>query len=143
MRGPVLVAGQVVVAALAVTACQPCEGARVRIVGAGGDTRLDVCAEVATSEVDRRAGLAGRPGLDDGAGLLMIFPVVGEVCITGENMRFPLDVVFVDGSSHVTARGALGVDDPALICEPEIAQVLEVSAGIAGDVEVGDALNVE
>ena len=26
---------------------------------------------------------------------------------------------------------------------PEIAQVLEVSAGIARDVEVGDALNVE
>lgn len=124
-------------------ACSPCDGARVRILGAGGDTRLDVCAEVATSEAARRAGLAGRPDLPEGAGLLMQFPITGEVCITGEQMRFPLDVVFVDEGGRVAALGGLGVDDPALICEQGITQVLEVSAGVAGAVAEGDLVEID
>lgn len=135
--------GLAVTALLFVTACHPCDGARVRILDAQGEVRLDVCAEVATSEADRRAGLAGRSGLPAGAGLLMDFPVTGEVCITGEEMRFPIDVVFVSGTGHVAALGALGADDPALLCEQGIERVIEVSAGAASDVEVGDEVTIE
>ena len=142
-RARCALSGLAVTTLLLVTACHPCDGARVRILDAQGQARLDVCAEVATSEADRRAGLAGRSSLPAGAGLLMEFPVTGEVCITGEEMRFPIDVVFVSGTGHVAALGALGADDPALICEQGIGSVIEVSAGAARDVGVGDAVAVE
>ncbi len=134
------------IAALAATAlsgCDPCEGARVRITGEDGETRVDVCAEVADSEAELRAGLAGRPSLAEGTGLLLVFPVTGEVCITGEGMEFALDVVFVDEASRVTAVGALGASDPELLCEAGVFRVLEIAKGAAEGVAPGDRVTID
>lgn len=119
-------------------ACDPCEGARIRALGSDFEPHLEACAEVAVTEEDRRRGLAGRPELADGEGLWLEFPVVGEVCITGEGMLFALDVVMVDGAGRVAEIGALEEDDPSSICVPEIRSVLEVPAGAAASVRRGD-----
>lgn len=123
--------------------CAPCDGARVRIAGDDGAALLEVCAEVATSEQERRAGLAGRAGLDEGAGLWMEFPIEGEVCVTGAGMRFPIDVVMVGASLAVARVGALGIQDEGALCAPGIQYVLEVGAGEAAGVSAGDEVEVE
>lgn len=131
--------------------CNPCDGARVVLTSEGGVSRLDVCAEVARTDDELRAGLAGRDDLPAGAGLLFDFAVTDEVCITGEGMRFPIDVVFLggpevlseEGTGTVVSLGALAEDDPTVLCVEAVHRVLEVPAGAAAAVAVGDAVAID
>lgn len=112
----------------------PCE----RLVLAGDDAHLDVCVARAESADDRRRGLIGRALAED-AGLLLVFPVEGEVCITNEGVAFPIDVAWLDAAGTVTAlERALPADAPGPWCHAPAAFVLEVHAGVADAVVVGD-----
>jgi len=128
---------------LGLSACDPCDGARVRIAGADGEVSVDVCAGLSITEDERRTGLLGRSSLDDGTGLLLVFPVTGEACITGEGMEFAIDVVFIDEGPRVVAVEALGAFDARSICEPGVRYVLEVSRGESGGAAPGDRVSIE
>lgn len=119
--------------------CTPCEGEALTVVGGDGVARLEACVEVADTAAARRAGLAGRGALEEGAGLLLAFPHEDEICITSEGMRFALDVVFVDAERAVTSVDSLAMG-AAPICRPRTAWVIEVAAGDADAVRPGDML---
>lgn len=59
-------------------------------------------AEVADTPASRAQGLSGRDGLEEGKGMLFLF---GERASHGfwmKGMRFPIDIVWLDGESVVT-----------------------------------------
>lgn len=132
-----------VMVSLAGTACDQCSGTGIHVLDAEGVSKLDTCAEWAGSEEERKQGLSGRAVLAPGDGLWMEFPTVGEVCITGEGMQFPIDVIFVDDASKVVAKRSLGAGDKNQICEQGVQNVLEVNAGEAKYVGPGDTVQID
>ncbi len=73
-------------------------------------------------------GLRGRSGLPAGTGLLLVFPIEGDVCITAEGVAFATEVLFARARGEVTAAERFAADDARVVCAPARV-VLEVEAG--------------
>ena len=60
------------------------------------------------SPESRRRGLSGRPFMARGHGLLFVFDAVEQQSMWMVDMRFPLDIVWMDGDMRITKieRGA-------------------------------------
>jgi uncharacterized membrane protein (UPF0127 family) len=93
--------------------------------------------EVADTRKTRRRGLLGRDRLDDGAALMLV-PCAS---IHTAFMRFPIDVVFIDGDGCIV-RTASRVQPWRLRVALRARAVIELPAGRLdkGDVAVGDRL---
>ncbi len=105
----------------------------------GGEDTLRVCVDRARTADERRVGLTGYAALAADAGLLLVFPLTGEVCISQAFVAFPIDVLFIDEEQkvvQVAANVAAGSED--LICVDRVRYVLEVAATAARNVSVGD-----
>ncbi len=109
----------------------------VSIEDSAGGLRLEVEVEVARSETERRLGLGGRETLPASEGLWMELPIRGEVCIVNETVTFPIDVVFVTDAAVTDVALGVAAGETAATCQVAT-HVLEVAAGVAGSVEVGD-----
>jgi uncharacterized membrane protein (UPF0127 family) len=127
---------------LALAGCGAGDRVGVTVAGAPGPARFGVCAGTAVTAAERRLGLLGRAALDPGEGLLLRFPLEGDVCITGAGMRFGIDAVFATGDGAVVAVERFGVDDERVLCHGPVREVLEVAAGVAAEAGPGDALAV-
>lgn len=137
----VLVFGLVFGAFVAASACGG--GSEARVLAPDGSARLAVRVEIARTEVERRTGLSDRDALAVGEGLVIEFPLEGEACITNAPVVFPIDVVFADETGAVVAvERALAAGDPGSYCYTPVRRALEVSAGVAAEVAIGDALVV-
>jgi uncharacterized membrane protein (UPF0127 family) len=118
-----------------------CEDAAVvEVRGPLDELRLRAYVDVARTAEERRDGLVGREGLAPSEGLLLEFPVEGEVCIQNGLVSFAVDAVFVDANDHVVAVEALPAGDPWVWCHAPVARVLEVAGRAALSVHVGDVL---
>jgi len=120
-------------------------GTRVRVERAGDAAAvLDVCAKLAVTEAERTEGLAKAPSLSESRGLLLVFPVEGEVCIQNGPVSFSIDEVFASDAGDVVAvERQVGAGDATARCHAGVRRVLEVNAGIADSVSVGDRLRLE
>ena len=98
---------------------------------------------MARTEAERRAGLANRPPLAEGEGLLIEFPLVGEACLTSEGMTYDLDAVFLDDDGTVLDIEKLPIEDTTPRCVDGVTTALEVRAGEAASVRVGDRAEIE
>lgn len=108
--------------------------------------RLDV--EIADTEDERRLGLSGRQGLDDGCG--MLFTKAGHFWM--KDVGFPLDLVFMDKSGTVTDILQMSVEPdksrPSRLYCPQnmdkAAAALEVPLGwcLRNEVTIGDKVTV-
>lgn len=116
-------------------------GETVRVLGPGGEVRLEVFADVADDERERREGLTRFDSLAAGRGLLLVLPAEGEVCITNAKVDFPIDAVFAatDGTVVAVERN-VPRDDVTLRCHLSTRRILEINAGDAGAVSPGDQL---
>lgn len=104
-----------------------------------------VSVEVAQSDAERARGLMYRKGLSDGSGILFIFDSEAQHNFWMKNVKFPIDIVWIDSNFMVVdiTRGALPcVTEPCTLYSPgEPARyVLEVSGGFASGngVEIGN-----
>lgn len=125
--------------ALCSLACDPpCPSARVEWEAGV----LDVCVEVARTPDERAAGLVGRH-LGAGEGLVLAFPVEGEVCIVNLGVPIAIDAIHVGDHGGVvgTTCGILA-GDLTPYCHPSTRWVLEVAAGDC-EVPVGAAARFE
>jgi len=130
-------------AAYAVAGCECPGGVRAVIVDADGAPRLEVCAGLAETAEERMLGLMGMT-LDAEEGLLLRFPVEGEICITNSGVMLDLDLVWVDASGAVTAvERDVPAEDATLRCHLPAQDVLEVRAGIAASVMPGQLLQLD
>lgn len=113
----------------------------VEVRGPDGSLRLQVVADVARTAVARREGLAGRDSLDEGRGLLLVFPTEGEVCIDNAPVDFAIDALFADATGQVVAiERSVPAGDPTPRCHEPVAQVLELADGVALSAQVGDVV---
>ena len=122
---------------LGLSLCACADVTVVAIEDGAGVRRLDVEVEVARTEAERRLGLGGRETLPASEGLWMELPIRGEVCIVNETVTFPIDVVFVSDGAVTDLALGVAAGETAATCRVAT-HVLEVAAGVAGSVEVGD-----
>ncbi|MEZ4325561.1 MAG: DUF192 domain-containing protein [Polyangiales bacterium] len=119
-----------------------CEGMpTVTIHGPDETLRLRAHVLVAETADERRMGLVGRREMAEGEGLLLLFPLEGEVCITNAEVVFPIDAVFADALGRVVAvERSIAAGDPSLRCHAPVLTVLELTSGAALSVQPHDVL---
>jgi uncharacterized membrane protein (UPF0127 family) len=109
-----------------------------------GTSRGRFFVELARDDYERARGLSYRPSMAQGWGMLFVFPKEVRNAFTMDLMRFPLDMIFIDGSGIVV--------DIIEEAQPKVRRfapssayryVLELNAGAARahGVEVGDMLH--
>ena len=112
-----------------------------------GDASFTV--EVADKPELRYQGLSGRPALPAGTGMLFVFQREGTHTFWMKDMRFPLDMMWIDAACtvvHVTRNvpppepGQALSDLPTYGPTTSVLYVLEINAGAAGlaGVRLGD-----
>lgn len=115
----------------------------VQVAAPDGATRLLVAVDVASDDSARRAGLSGYASLPPGQGLLIVLPIEGETCISNREVGFAIDAVFADDVGEVVAvESDIAAHDATLRCHAAVRRILEVGAGEAAEVRVGDRLIV-
>lgn len=98
-------------------------------------------AEVVRSEKAQAKGLSGRRSLPADRGMLFEFAKPGLYTFVMRDMRFNLDILWIqDGKIVDLWRNAPYGKEPPAQYTPKVQadNVLEVRAGIVGDVKVGD-----
>lgn len=106
---------------------------------AGADDQLrlmlagqPLSAQVVRSPAERSRGLSGRSSLPDGQAMLFVFPASARHGIWMKDMRFPIDIVWLDESKTVVdiKRNATPDSYPHSFRPVEPARyVLELNAG--------------
>ncbi len=94
-----------------------------------GDRLLNL--EVADTEAERVQGLSDRKSLGTNNAMLFVFPDVNEECMWMKDMRFALDIVWLNNSKQIVKMVQKISPDtyPQTFCSPNTKYVLELSAG--------------
>ena len=122
---------------------QDAKTTRVRI----GNNVLSV--EIADTDTKRAQGLSGRTALAENAGMLFIFDVPGFYNFWMPNMRFPIDIIWIDENRHI-----IGIVENAPPINPEeaavqyappapIAYALETQAGFSAEHNIAAGQRVD
>lgn len=109
-------------------------------------TRLLV--EIASTPAQRTLGLSGRTSLSEGAGLLFIFPDDDRWGFWMKDMRFPIDIIWIDRNKRIVhiENNVLPESYPRVFLPAAAARyVLETNAGVSerSGWRVGDAVEIE
>lgn len=97
---------------------------------------------IASTYSELTTGLRGVSALAAGTGMLFILPAAQAVSVDTTGMNFSLDIIFI--ANNVVIDVARNVEPGYLVTEETPCDsFLEVNAGEAVDVEVGDTVNVE
>ncbi len=97
-----------------------------------GTVQLD--AELAQDDMQKAQGLSNRNCLDDGTAMLFPYGVPGDYCFWMKDMRFPIDMIWLDDDKKVvTVHVNVQPDSyPQTFCPERPAQyIVEVQAGLA------------
>jgi uncharacterized membrane protein (UPF0127 family) len=102
-----------------------------------------VSCEIADTNEKRTKGLSGRTELEDGNGMLFVYPVSKKYAFWMRDMNFPIDIIWINKDFQVVyiKENATPESYPKLFKPEKPAQyVLEVPAFFArdNDVKVGD-----
>ncbi|MFZ1654585.1 MAG: DUF192 domain-containing protein [Candidatus Moraniibacteriota bacterium] len=95
--------------------------------------------EIANTDALRTLGLGERDSLADETGMLFLFDRPDYYGFWMHGMRFPLDMVFLSRGQIVFIERGIQPGDPKIVMPPTpVDQVLELNAGEAAGLEVGD-----
>ena len=100
------------------------------IVVGGREFSLDIANTVGKQHL----GLGQRTALEVGEGMIFVYPKPGERCFWMKDMRFPIDIIWLDANKKIIhVEHSLSPDTyPTTYCPKEDAQyVLELGAGTA------------
>jgi uncharacterized membrane protein (UPF0127 family) len=127
-------------------ACQRSRAAdTVQIVTSAGKT-IPVAVELAATPDTRELGLMYRDHLDDGSGMLFLFPETAPQSFWMHNTKISLDIVFLDDAGKIVRlyANATPFSDASLPSMAPIRYVLEVPGGFcaAHGVAEGDTVQV-
>lgn len=107
----------------------------------------ELVVELAVTSRQRSRGLMFRDELPPGQGMLLVFPDTGFRSIWMKNVRFPLDLIWLDGSHRVVHLEQNVPPCPEEPCPDyhsmrKAASVLELNAGAVEKwgIELGDRL---
>jgi len=115
--------------------------ARLRIA------RVVMEVELSQNLGERELGLSGRQSLASGKGMLFIFPKPGLYVIWMKNMKFPIDIIWLDQNYKVIyiKENARPESYPETFSPPDLAQyVLETNIGFADkyQIKIGDQAEI-
>jgi uncharacterized membrane protein (UPF0127 family) len=93
-----------------------------------GDKKIKLL--VAKSDKDRQKGLSGRNSLPEDQGMLFVFEKKGKHGFWMRDMKFPLDIIFIDDNTvvHIVENAPAG-DLRIYTPDTEVNRVLELNAG--------------
>jgi uncharacterized protein len=105
-----------------------------------------ITAEVVRTEADKQKGLGGRDDIGSEAGMLFAYQEPDEACFWMKDMRFAIDMIWIDGEKKVIAikeRVSPGTF-PESFCPPQKAQyVLELPEGKSQELGLGIGLRLQ
>lgn len=118
---------------------------------------LSIKAQVASRTNDRKKGLSNRDSLPINEGLLFVFENSGKWTIWMKNMKFPIDIIWIDetpaGEKKIVDIATDAIPQPEKKDEElkryqpqsQAKYVLEINAGLANlnNLKVGDTVNFE
>jgi uncharacterized membrane protein (UPF0127 family) len=117
----------------------------VEIVTGAGKT-IPVAVELATTPDTRQLGLMYREHLDDGSGMLFIFPHTAPQSFWMHNTKIPLDILFIDDAGKIARLypSTTPFSDESLPSAAPVRYVLEVPGGYCArnGIEQGDTVRV-
>ncbi len=98
--------------------------------------------ELAVTPQERSDGLSGWPGLERDKGMLFIYAGDSTPGFWMRGILFPLDIVWIDAEGVVAGVGgdlplASGSQPPIYYPPRPIRYVLEINAGLAGELGIG------
>lgn len=106
----------------------------LRIYQGQSDTvRHEVVIEIAETEYETQTGLMYRKSMDEGAGMLFIFPEASAHAFYMKNTLIPLDLLFIRSDSTIAniARNAKPLDESSIPSAGPVQYVLEINAGMS------------
>lgn len=113
--------------------------------GTRGPARTYTLETVSTA-ADQARGLSGRRGLDASTGMLFSYPNVAERCIWMKDMRFNIDIIWLDDTNRVSSIVAdlSPKSYPQNYCA-DAKYVVELPAGAAAEqgLRVGQVVKLE
>ncbi len=108
--------------------------------------------EIADNSTKRAKGLGGRVSLASDSGMLFSFPQAGSYPFWMKGMKFPIDIIWINGVKIVDlikeaappTPGAKDQEIPIYLSNQPFDKVLEVNSGFAGNhqIKVGDQIQV-
>lgn len=108
-----------------------------------GNQKLNL--EIANTDAARTQGLSDRPNLAKNSAMLFIFPDASEQCMWMKDMKFSLDMVWMDASKRIVKLAPDVSPDtyPQFFCADNTKYVLEMNVGVIKKhtLEVGQNLN--
>ncbi len=93
--------------------------------------------------MEREKGLGSRVELASGRGMLFIFDDRGEHCFWMKDMKFPIDIVWLDETKTIIAKEVNVSPEtyPRSFCPGQPSKyVIEVKSGVASNWEIGAAV---
>lgn len=114
------------------------------------DTKMRV--ELATDQAKRARGLGGRDSLASDSGMLFIFPQASSYSFWMKGMRFPIDIIWINGTKVVDiikgasppAPGTPDQEIPIYLSNQPFDKVLEINSGFVDShrLKVGDQMQI-
>jgi uncharacterized membrane protein (UPF0127 family) len=102
--------------------------------------------QLAVNDEQRQLGLGRRPSLQNGTGMLFVFPEPRELGFWMKDMNFPLDIIWIDQNKKIA--GFFENVSPAsypkvYYSSTTVPYVLEVNAGTVSsdNIKIGDYAN--
>jgi uncharacterized membrane protein (UPF0127 family) len=107
---------------------------------------IPLVVELVTTPEKQYLGLSHRPGLPEGRGMLFIFPTANVQTFCMRDMRFAIDIIWIDGGKVAGIHPNLSPQDQGSFPSPvPVPLVLEVAAGFVHrhGIAVGDPVKVD
>jgi uncharacterized protein len=104
--------------------------------------------KLADSEKERQIGLSETKNLKDNEGMLFVFEEPGNYPFWMKNMKFPIDIIFINGDRVTTVikNAQVPTTEDLEIYEPEEPsdKVLELKSGMADkyNIKTGDRIEI-
>lgn len=107
---------------------------------------IPLVVELVTTPEKQYLGLSHRPGLPEGRGMLFIFPTANVQTFCMRDMRFAIDIIWIEEGKVRGAHQHLTPQDKGAFKSPApVSLVLEVPGGFARrhDIQVGDPVEFQ
>lgn len=106
---------------------------------------------IARSAAEKEAGLTSKTSLPQGSGMLFLFDKAGDYSFWMKNMKFPIDIIYIDKDKVVTVYENLqpakskNESIPVFTSNQPADKVLEINAGLSKkySIKKGDMVKIE
>jgi uncharacterized membrane protein (UPF0127 family) len=98
--------------------------------------------KVADTDSLRRTGLLGTETLDLDHGMLFIYNDTAVRFFTMKDMKYPLDIIFIDDNESVIHIAKADIDDQQISSMEPAQYVVEINQGLATEYNITEKTNI-